>query len=88
MRVVLRDDVAGVGNKGDVVDVAAGYGRNFLLPRGLALLSSKGAEAQARAAKARAEKETAKARKRASKQVDEAQAAVEAAEERVEALID
>ncbi|MCU1351219.1 MAG: rplI [Acidimicrobiales bacterium] len=47
MRVILRSDVAGVGNKGDVVDVAAGYGRNFLLPRGLALMSSKGAEAQA-----------------------------------------
>src|SRR3954451_13733530 len=47
MRVILRSDVAGVGNKGDVIDVANGYGRNFLLPRGLALVASKGAEVQA-----------------------------------------
>lgn len=47
MRVILRSDVAGVGNKGDVVDVATGYGRNFLLPRGLAFVASPGAEAQA-----------------------------------------
>src|SRR4051812_23103481 len=47
MRVILRADVDGVGNKGDVVDVANGYGRNFLFPRGLAIAASKGAEAQA-----------------------------------------
>ncbi len=47
MRVILRDDVAGVGNKGDIIDVAKGYGRNFLLPRGLAFPATKGAEAQA-----------------------------------------
>jgi len=47
MRVILRSDVKGVGNKGDVIDVAAGYGRNFLLPRGLAFPSTPGAEAQA-----------------------------------------
>jgi large subunit ribosomal protein L9 len=49
MRVILRSDVAGVGNKGDVVEVANGYGRNFLLPRGLAFTASKGAEEQAEA---------------------------------------
>ncbi|CAN5898918.1 50S ribosomal protein L9 [soil metagenome] len=47
MRLILRTDVTGVGNKGDVVDVANGYGRNFLLPRGLAFVSTSGAEAQA-----------------------------------------
>ena len=47
MRLILRTDVADVGNKGDVVDVSNGYGRNYLLPRGLAFLSSPGAEAQA-----------------------------------------
>jgi large subunit ribosomal protein L9 len=47
MRVILRADVKGVGNKGDVIDVANGYGRNFLLPRGLAFTASAGAEAQA-----------------------------------------
>ena len=47
MRVILRTDIDGKGNKGDVIDVAEGYGRNFLLPRGLAFVSSQGAEAQA-----------------------------------------
>jgi large subunit ribosomal protein L9 len=47
MRVILRTDVKGVGNKGDVLDVTNGYGRNFLLPRGLAFLATTGAEAQA-----------------------------------------
>jgi large subunit ribosomal protein L9 len=47
MRVILRTDVKGVGNKGDVIDVTNGYGRNYLLPRGLAFLASAGAEAQA-----------------------------------------
>jgi large subunit ribosomal protein L9 len=37
MQVILRNDVDGVGHKGDVVDVADGYGRNYLLPRGLAM---------------------------------------------------
>lgn len=47
MRLILRADVAGVGNKGDLVEVSRGYGRNYLLPRGLAFASSAGAEAQA-----------------------------------------
>jgi large subunit ribosomal protein L9 len=49
MRVILRSDVKGVGHKGDIIDVANGYGRNFLLPRGLAFTASSGAEAQAEA---------------------------------------
>lgn len=47
MKLILRTDVTDVGEKGDVVDVSDGYGRNFLLPRGLAFLSTPGAEAQA-----------------------------------------
>ena len=47
MRLILRSDVKGVGNKGDVVDVTNGYGRNFLLPRGLAFVATDGAQAQA-----------------------------------------
>ena len=47
MKVVLRSDVAQVGKKGDIVDVADGYGRNFLLPKGLAFVASAGVEAQA-----------------------------------------
>jgi large subunit ribosomal protein L9 len=47
MRLILRADVKGVGNKGDVVDVTNGFGRNYLLPRGLAFVATSGAEAQA-----------------------------------------
>ncbi|QXC59856.1 50S ribosomal protein L9 [Aquihabitans sp. G128] len=47
MRLILRSDVSGVGNKGDVVEVTNGYGRNFLLPRGLAFVATAGAESQA-----------------------------------------
>lgn len=47
MQVILRSDVDGVGQKGDLVDVADGYGRNFLLPRGLAMKVTEGAKAQA-----------------------------------------
>ena len=37
MEVILREDVDKLGQRGDVVKVAEGYGRNFLLPRGLAM---------------------------------------------------
>jgi large subunit ribosomal protein L9 len=38
MEVILREDVNKLGRRGEVVKVAEGYGRNFLLPRGLALM--------------------------------------------------
>lgn len=38
MEVILREDVDTLGKRGDVVKVAEGYGRNFLLPRGLAMV--------------------------------------------------
>ncbi len=47
MRLILRADVTDVGNKGDVVEVSNGYGRNYLLPRGLAFVATNGAESQA-----------------------------------------
>ena len=37
MEVILKEDVANLGSRGDVVKVAEGYGRNFLLPRKLAM---------------------------------------------------
>ena len=49
MRVVLRADVDNVGKKGDVLDVADGFGRNYLVPKGLAMVAAKGAVAQAAA---------------------------------------
>jgi len=47
MKVILRSDLAGLGKRGDIVDVADGYGRNYLLPRSLAFQASPGAVDQA-----------------------------------------
>jgi large subunit ribosomal protein L9 len=47
VKLVLRADVANLGRKGDVVEVAAGFARNFLVPRGLAIAATPGGEAQA-----------------------------------------
>ncbi len=47
MKVILRADVANVGKRGDVLAVADGYARNYLVPRGLAMRASDGALAQA-----------------------------------------
>ena len=41
MEVILKEDVASLGSRGDVVKVAEGYGRNFLLPRKLAIEATK-----------------------------------------------
>lgn len=49
MRVVLRHDVEGVGRRGDIVDVARGFARNFLLPGGRAIAATDGMEQQAAA---------------------------------------
>jgi large subunit ribosomal protein L9 len=49
VKLVLRSDVAQVGKKGDIVDVADGYGRNYLVPKGLAFPASEGVETQATA---------------------------------------
>ena len=47
MKLILTQEVSGLGGPGDVVEVKDGYGRNYLLPRGLAIVASRGAERQA-----------------------------------------
>src|SRR3977135_678035 len=47
MKIVLREDVDTLGKKGDLLEVADGYARNYLVPRGLAMKATKGVVAQA-----------------------------------------
>jgi large subunit ribosomal protein L9 len=46
MKLILTQEVTGLGAPGDVVEVAGGYGRNYLVPRGLAMHWTRGAEKQ------------------------------------------
>jgi large subunit ribosomal protein L9 len=46
MKLILTQEVGGLGAPGDVVDVAAGYGRNYLLPRQFAIAWTRGGEKQ------------------------------------------
>jgi large subunit ribosomal protein L9 len=71
MRVILKNEVHNLGDAGDIVKVADGYGRNFLLPRGLAVVANEGSVAQAehnkKVAEAIKKKQTATARALAEK---------------------
>ena len=42
MKLILTQEVSGLGAPGDVVDVAPGYGRNYLIPRGFAMSWTRG----------------------------------------------
>ena len=53
MKVILNQEVRGVGAPGDIIDVSDGYGRNYLLPRNLARLATPGAVRQAEGIRAR-----------------------------------
>ena len=46
MKLILTHDVQNLGAPGDVVEVAAGYGRNYLVPQGMAIQATRGAEKQ------------------------------------------
>ena len=46
MKLILTQDVANLGAPGDVVEVKDGYGRNYLVPQGLAIIATRGAEKQ------------------------------------------
>ncbi|MEV4712083.1 50S ribosomal protein L9 [Micromonospora sp. NPDC049374] len=46
MKIILTQEVSGLGAPGDIVEVKNGYGRNYLLPQGFAIAWTKGAEKQ------------------------------------------
>ena len=60
MEVILKEDVAKLGSRGDVVRVAEGYGRNYLLPRRLAIEASSGNKAVIEQMKAASVRRSAK----------------------------
>jgi large subunit ribosomal protein L9 len=60
MEVILKEDVVKLGSRGDVVKVAEGYGRNYLLPRKLAIEASVGNKAVIEQMKAAAVRRSAK----------------------------
>jgi large subunit ribosomal protein L9 len=51
MKLILTVDVPNLGGPGDIVEVKDGYGRNYLLPRSLAIVATRGAEKQVAAIK-------------------------------------
>jgi large subunit ribosomal protein L9 len=65
MKLILTQDVAHLGASGELVEVKAGYGRNFLVPQGMAIAATRGAEKQVanirRARAARTVRDTAHA---------------------------
>jgi large subunit ribosomal protein L9 len=60
MEVILKEDVNKLGSRGDVVKVAEGYGRNYLLPRKLAIIANEGNKAVIAQMKAAAVRRSAK----------------------------
>jgi large subunit ribosomal protein L9 len=73
MEVILKEDVNKLGSRGDVVKVAEGYGRNYLLPRKLAIMANEGNKAVIVQMKAAAVRRSAKEKSQAeelSKQFD------------------
>ena len=75
MKVILKADVKGKGKKGDLIEVSEGYGRNFLMPRGLAEpatadnLNVKKAQDEAHARKIALEQQARAKRRKSSRSV-------------------
>jgi large subunit ribosomal protein L9 len=70
VKVMLTKDVQNIGLAGDVKEVADGYGRNYLIPRRLAVLAGRGAEAEARRLREATAKREAKEREVAQELAD------------------
>lgn len=56
MKLILREDVDKLGESGDIVEVKAGYGRNYLIPQGKAMMATEGALKQMERMKEKAER--------------------------------
>jgi large subunit ribosomal protein L9 len=69
MKVILANDVESLGKKGDVVTVKDGYGRNYLVPKGLAMMATKGSLRQAEMMRRAREEAETKARDEAQSRV-------------------
>lgn len=70
MQIILQEDVEKLGNRGEVVDVAAGYARNYLLPRRLAIEATAATLKQLERIRATLAKKTATEREGAQKLAD------------------
>lgn len=70
MKIILMTDVEDLGRKGDVVDVADGYARNYLVPRSLAIKATRGALKEAEALR-RARLEQERLAKAAASEIEE-----------------
>jgi large subunit ribosomal protein L9 len=71
LKIMLTKDIENVGRAGEIKDVADGYGRNFLIPRKLAVVAGKGVEAEARRIQDAAARREAKDRDAAKDLADE-----------------
>jgi large subunit ribosomal protein L9 len=56
MKLILKEDVDKLGDSGDIVDVKPGYGRNYLIPQGKAIMATEGAMKQLNTIKENAER--------------------------------
>jgi large subunit ribosomal protein L9 len=65
MEVILKEDIAKLGARGDVVKVAEGYGRNYLLPHKLAIVANEGNKAVIAQMKAASVRKSAKEKEQA-----------------------
>jgi large subunit ribosomal protein L9 len=66
MKIILRSNVDGLGKRGEILDVADGYSRNYLIPAGLAMRATDGAARQAEAMRRVEEQRDAKSREAAN----------------------
>ena len=71
MKVMLTKDIENVGRAGDIREVADGYGRNYLIPRKLAIVAGRGTEAEARRMQEAATRREAKEREEARELAEE-----------------